>query len=127
MYMHSKPAGSGMRAKDKTWILSTVSTAGLIVLMLIYLIMTLWSSNQLSGHMEVISDHPFEVVAAAGDLKTCISEMRIRFERLTSHNSAADITLVRNALDDIDSKMTQPLDKLETLYLGDPEDVARLV
>ena len=54
--MHSKPAGSGMRAKDKTWILSTVSTAGLIVLMLIYLIMTLWSSNQLSGHMEVISD-----------------------------------------------------------------------
>ena len=124
--MHSKPAGSGMRAKDKTWILSTVSTAGLIVLMLIYLIMTLWSSNQLSGHMEVISDHPFEVVAAAGDLKTCISEMRIRFERLTSHNSAADITLVRNALDDIDSKMTQPLDKLETLYLGDPEDVARL-
>lgn len=115
-----------MNRKDKMWNLSTVSTAMLIILMLIYLAMTLWSSNRLAGHMEIISGHPFEVVASAGDLKTYVSEMRIRIERLSMHKNEADIRQVHSALDSLYLVMEEPLKRIEELYLGRAEDVEEL-
>ena len=116
----------GLRGKDPTWKVSTVSTVGLILLMVAYLIMSLWSANEMAGHIEVISDHPFEVVTAAGDLQTYLSEMRVRTERLTTHNGPADVALVREALAELRKAAEAPMEQLEALYLGDPADVEAL-
>ena len=121
--MQKEQAAVGIRKRDRTWSLSKASTIGLILLMLAYLVMTLWSSNQLADHMEVVTGHPFEVVTAAGDLKTYVSEMQIRVERLNTHNGPADIRLVSDSLDGLYLMLEEPMEKLETLYLGDPKDV----
>ena len=112
--------------RTKAERLSAVSTLGLIVMMFFYLLMTLWSSNQLVDHTEVIAAHPFEVVASAGDLRTNIAEMRIRTERLTMHNSVKDIALVRDALNELYEAAEERVDYIGSLYLGAQEDVDAL-
>lgn len=49
--------------------MSFVSTAVLIMLMLCYLIMTISNSTSLADQTEIISNHPFEVVISAGDVR----------------------------------------------------------
>lgn len=115
-----------MKTKDRIWNLNTVSTFCLIILMLVYLAMTLWSSNELAMHMEVVSEHPFEVVASVGDLKTYVAGMRIRAERLMMHQEEEDIKLVEESLESTYQAMEVPLDKISTLYLGDQQNVKDL-
>ncbi len=103
-----------------------ISTTCLIVLMVIYLAMTIWGSNQMAKQTDIITSHPFEVVAAAGDLQTYVVEMQIRTERLTTHNGPSDIQLVAGALENLNRSLEGPLEKLEELYLGDPADVSAL-
>ena len=62
--------------------MSTASTAILIALMLCYLIMTIRNSASLAAQTEIISNHPFEVVISAGDVKLYVSEMSLRTGRL---------------------------------------------
>ena len=113
-------------AKDPTQRLSLVTTGGLILLMLLYLCLTLYSSTKLAEHTESISSHSFEVVIAAGDVKTALSEMQIRAERLTKYNSAADIGLVRDALADLEKSITAPMQTIDSQYLGSAADVQAL-
>lgn len=106
--------------------LSSISTVALIFLMLLYLCMTIVSSNKLSQQAEIISAHPFEVVIASGDLKTSIAEIKLRTERLKYYNRPEDITLLANGLDLIYASMKEPMSQINSLYLGDPADVAKL-
>ena len=71
--------------------LSVISTVVLIVLMLCYLIMTISNSTKLAAQTEIISNHPFEVVISAGDVKLYVSEMSLRTSRLVRHFSADDV------------------------------------
>ncbi len=112
------------KLKNKMFSLSTISTILLIGLMLIYLVMTISNSNRLAGNTEVISEHPFEVVIAAGDLQTRLAEMRIRTERLTTHRGESDIVLVENALSVLYEEMKEPLQRIEELYLGEQSHIA---
>lgn len=105
-----------------SWI-SVVSTAVLIFLMALYLIMNISSSASLAEQTEIISDHPFEVVISAGDLKLYVSEMSLRTERLQRHRSAEDIESSRTALAQLMSSVQEPLSRVENLYLGDQKDV----
>ena len=106
--------------------LSTVSTIGLIALMILYLLMTVVGSTRLAGQTEIISEHPFEVVIAAGDVKLYISEMGLRTERLQRYYSAEDITYAAAELEKLYASLEEPLSKLEDLYLGKPQDVEAL-
>lgn len=106
--------------------LNKISTAGLILLMLIYLAMTINSSFRLADQTDIISNHPFEVVIAAGDLKLYISEMSIRTDRLISHRSPEDIDVVGDALAELYNSLEDPLSRLNDLYLGDKEDIIQL-
>ena len=102
------------------------STAGLILLMLAYLVMTISSSVRLAEQTDIISNHPFEVVISAGDVKVCLSDMRIRTERLLRHSSGEDVEIVSGALDDLHASAEEPLSRIEELYLGEPGDVEKL-
>lgn len=106
--------------------LSTWCTIGLIVLMVLYLIMTVIGSTRLAGQTEIISEHPFEVVIATGDIELYVSEMSLRTERLQRHYEAGDIEFAAAELEKLYDLLDEPLTKLDKLYLGDSEDVREL-
>ena len=107
-------------------LLSTISTIGLIVLMIAYLLMTIIGSARLADQAEIISEHPFEVVIAAGDAELYVSEMSLRTGRLQRHYSTEDIAYVSSELGKLHASLEEPLGKLEGLYLGDPVHVRKL-
>ena len=74
--------------------LNTISVICLILLMFCYLAMTAASTVQMAKQTDIISNHPFEVVISAGDVKLYVSEMGLRTERLTRHYGSEDIERV---------------------------------
>ncbi len=106
--------------------MSFVSTAVLIVLMLCYLVMTVSNSTSMAAQTEIISNHPFEVVISAGDVKLYVSEMSLRTGRLVRHFSGDDVDFARTNLEELDRLLEAPVDQIEELYLGDAADVQEL-
>lgn len=106
--------------------ISIVSTILLILLMLAYLGMSINNSSKLAEQTEIISDHPFEVVIAAGNVKLYISEMNLRTGRLQRHRESDDIEIVCSALENLYSSLEEPLSQIEELYLGDAKDTQML-
>lgn len=101
-------------------------TVLLLVLLFLFLMVTLFSTNRLATQIKLITEHPFTVNGDIGDVKTNLALMRIRTERLQSYNQPADIEKVRNALDDLYLDMEKLLDEIEDLYLGPKKDVKKL-
>ncbi|WP_195986021.1 response regulator [Clostridium sp. D33t1_170424_F3] len=106
--------------------LSVISTVILILLMLCYLAMTINNSASLAAQTEIISDHPFEVVISAGDVKLYVSEMSLRTGRLERYSSVDDVDFARVSLEELDRLLDTPVAQIEKLYLGDAEDVQAL-
>lgn len=118
-----KKPNDRMGKRGKAWGLSIVSTVGLVLLMLAYLIMTISGSNQLAEHTEIISSHPFEVVISAGNLKGYISEMKIRTDSLLLYNSEQDVAIVRSALNGLFDSAEKEIGKIDPIYLSSHSDV----
>lgn len=110
------PVGRGRK-------ISIVSTAILILLMLIYLVMTVVTSTRLAAQTEIISSHPFEVVISAGDVKLYVSEMSLRTGRLVRHSSTEDVDFARRNLEELDRLLGTPMAEMEELYQGHTKDV----
>ncbi|MDO4275670.1 MAG: response regulator [Eubacteriales bacterium] len=106
--------------------ISIVSTVILIVLMLCYLVMTVSNSSSLAAQTEIISNHPFEVVISAGDIKLYVSEMSLRTDRLKRHHNSEDIRIAGDKLEELEGSLEEPVSRLEELYLGQKEDVQAL-
>ena len=106
--------------------MSFVSTAVLIMLMLCYLIMTISNSTSLADQTEIISNHPFEVVISAGDVKLYVSEMSLRTGRLVRHFSGDDVAFARTKLEELERSLDIPVAEIGELYLGDAKDVQAL-
>lgn len=115
-----------IKVKDPTRKLNLITTCGLIFLMILYLFLTIYSSTKMAEHTELISKHPFEVVIAAGDLKTYLSEIQIRTERLSKYNREADIEQVKEMTRSLNESIKIALATIETQYLGNPDDVKGL-
>ena len=98
----------------------------LVLLMICYLIMTISNSAKLADQTEIISDHPFEVVISAGDVKLYVSEMSLRTGRLERYFSLDDVEYARNNLEELDRQLETPVARIEELYLGDAADVQGL-
>lgn len=106
--------------------MSVVSTAVLILLMFCYLVMTISISTKLAAQAEIISNHPFEVVISAGDVKLYVSEMSLRTERLKRHHSSEDVEIAGGKLEELIISLEKPIRQMEELYLGDAEDIQTL-
>ncbi len=105
---------------------SFFSTALLILLMFFYLVMTIRNSANLAAQTEIISNHPFEVVISAGDVKLYVSEMSLRTGRLVRHFSMDDVEFARTHLEELDNSLDAPVAQIDELYLGRGEDVETL-
>ena len=114
--------GSVLRSRQ----ISAVSTGLLILLMVCYLVMTIRNSASLAAQTEIISNHPFEVVISAGDVKLYVSEMSLRTGRLVRHFSAEDVEFARANLEELDRSLEEPVKRIGELYLGEAKDVEAL-
>lgn len=98
-------------------------TVSLLALLLLFLVITLLSTNNLAAQVKLLTEHPFTVNGDISDVKTDLALMRIRTERLQSYNQPKDIEIVRRSLEDIYVDMEQLLDEIQNLYLGPEEDI----
>ena len=92
--------------------------AAVIVLMVVYLIVTLYNSELLAAQAEKMSSHPFEMVVAGGELKMCIAKMQVRVERLYKHNTTDDVVYIRGILDELYEETDQVLKRLKVCLSG---------
>lgn len=105
---------------------TSVGTASLFFLLLLFFVVTLFSTNKLASQIKLLTEHPFAVSGDISDVKTNLALMRIRTERLQSYNQPEDIDLVRRGLENLYIETEEKLDEIETLYLGPVEDVEAL-
>lgn len=105
--------------KRATWI----GTISLLLLLLIFLVVSIFSTNSLASQIKLITEHPFTVNRDISDVKTNLALMRIRTERLQSYNQPDDVEMVQEALDGLYIEMDMLLDEIDELYLGPDEDV----
>lgn len=106
-------------ATNKITLVCTVVLLGMLIL---FLSITLYSTNQTASQVRIITEHPFVVHGDISDVKTNLALMRIRTERLQSYNQPEDVELVRAALGSLYLDMEALLDEIDTLYLGPDED-----
>lgn len=101
-------------------------TISLLALLFLFLIVTLFSTNNLASQAKLLAEHPFTVNGDISDVKTNLALMRNRTERLLSYNQPADIDKVRTALEELYISMDLLLEEIDSLYLGPDEDVEML-
>lgn len=104
---------------EAQWKLNMVAV---IVLMIVYLIVTLYNSERLAAQTEKMSSHPFEMVVAGGELKMCIAKMQVRVERLYKHNTTDDVIYIRGILDELYEETDQVLKRLKHAYQGSDKE-----
>ena len=104
---------------EAQWKLNMVAV---IVLMIVYLIVTLYNSERLAAQVEKMSSHPFEMVVAGGELKMCIAKMQVRVERLYKHNTTDDVIYIRGILDELYEETDQVLKRLKHAYQGSDKE-----
>ena len=104
---------------EAQWKLNMVAV---IVLMIVYLILTLYNSERLAAQTEKMSSHPFEMVVAGGELKMCIAKMQVRVERLYKHNTMDDVIYIRGILDELYEETDQVLKRLKHAYQGSDKE-----
>lgn len=104
---------------EAQWKLNMVAV---IVLMIVYLIVTLYNSERLAAQTEKMSSHPFEMVVAGGELKMCIAKMQVRVERLYKHNTTDDVVYIRGILDELYEETDQVLKRLKHAYQGSDKE-----
>lgn len=117
------------KARQEDIIIKKVTLAGtvsLLALLLLYLVVTLFSTNNLASQIKLLTEHPFTVNGDISDVKTNLALMRIRTERLQSYNQPEDIEFVRSALKNLYMETETLLDEIESLYLGPGEDIRAL-
>lgn len=104
---------------EAQWKLNMVAV---IVLMIVYLIVTLYNSERLAAQTEKMSSHPFEMVVAGGELKMCIAKMQVRVECLYKHNTMDDVIYIRGILDELYEETDQVLKRLKHAYQGSDKE-----
>lgn len=106
--------------------ISFIATACLLLLLALFLIITLSSTEGLVAQITLLTEHPFTVNGDIGSVQTLLAQMRIRTERLQSYNQPEDVEIVRQALDDIYPQMDALLAEISELYLGPEADTLAL-
>lgn len=106
--------------------ITLIGTVSLLALLLLFLVVTLFSTNKLASQIKLLTEHPFTVNGDISDVKTSLALMRVRTERLQSYNKPEDIETVRIALKELYSEMEELLNEIEALYLGPEEDFIAL-
>lgn len=105
---------------------SWTGTISLLFLLLLFLMVTLSSTNELASQIELLTKHPFAVSGDISDVKTNLAVMRIYAERMQSYNQPEDIEKVQMMLNSTYAEVEELLYEIESLYLGPAQDTKAL-
>lgn len=116
--------------KDKIRVnskkLSRWTAVMLIGLLVIYYVMTLNNTSKIAEQVQMISEHPYPVAIAVGEIETGTAQLRSLPERLFYGRTPNMIKLVRQHYDTIDKMIVENIEFVLERYSYQPED-ARLL
>lgn len=115
-----------MKKKTKL-IIPAGGTAAMIAFLLIYFIITVYSTVQFHNQALMIAEHPFTSTRMIGDLKAIIAKMQVKEERLQSYNAPSDVFQVRNTYVELYEEAEEILSQLGDIYLGPSENMEVLL
>ena len=104
-------------------IISKTITVIIILIIIVYYTITIYNSNIMNKQMVTVSEHPYTVVVAIGDVKANLMLLRALPERLTYSQSQEIVEGIRAYYDTINQSMTEKIDLLLERYLADKESV----
>ena len=103
--------------------LSRLMAAVIFVIIVAYYAITIFNSNVMSNQIVIVSEHPYTVVVAVGDIKADLTLLRALPERLTYSQSPEMVDGIREHYKRIDQSMTRLIALLFDRYLADKESV----
>lgn len=116
--------------KDKIRVnskkLSRWTAVMLIGLLVIYYIMTLNNTSKIAEQVQMISEHPYPVAIAVGEIETGTAQLRSLPERLFYGRTPNMIKLVRQHYNTIDKMIVENIEFVLERYTYQPEDALLL-
>ena len=109
--------------KTNANMLSKVLAAIIFIIIVAYYGVTISNTNIMNRQMNIVSEHPYAVVVAIGNVKSDLTLLRALPERLTYSKSAEMVAGIRTHYEVIDKSMNKLVDLLEERYLADTENV----
>lgn len=106
--------------------LSRWTAVMLIGLLVIYYVMTLNNTSKIAEQVEMISEHPYPVAIAVGEVETGTAQLRSLPERLFYGRTPDMIKLVHQHYDTIDEMIVENIEFILDRYTYQPEDALLL-
>lgn len=93
------------------------------MIVIIYYVITIYSSNTMNEQMNIVSEHPYTVSVAIGDVKANLTLLRALPERLSYSQTSDVITGIKTHYSSINQSMIELINLLDDRYLADKQSV----
>ena len=103
--------------------ISKILAAVIVFIIIIYYAITISTANNMNKQMVIVSEHPYTVVVAIGDIKAHLTLLRALPERLAFSQSEEMLNGIRTHYETIDTSMNSLIGVLADRYLADTESV----
>lgn len=110
------------KQKRMNWTVSIVA----IFIAIAFSAAAIYSTYAIGRNLNVLTVHPFAVSGSIFRLQNTVSDSRIRLSRLGMYNTAEDVAIVKEALQDLQEKNIPEMDYVLENYLGSIEEAQRL-
>ncbi|MFL8674208.1 response regulator [Clostridioides sp. GD02404] len=104
-------------------LLSKIMSGIIFVIVIIYYVITIYSSNTMNEQMNIVSEHPYTVSVAIGDVKANLTLLRALPERLSYSQTSDVITGIKTHYSSINQSMIELINLLDDRYLADKQSV----
>ena len=116
------------KSRNQTNVNRVSGITGIFLVLLLgaFFVATIVNTNRLMFQLKAITEHPYQVVIAAGEIETDVALLQVQAERLLLGISEERLDTVREELQELCLDSTRYISTIKGAYLGDPEDVERL-
>ncbi|MDB3084420.1 hybrid sensor histidine kinase/response regulator [Clostridioides difficile] len=104
-------------------LLSKIMSGTIFVIIIVYYIITIYSSNTMNEQMNIVSEYPYTVSVAIGDFKANLTLLRALPERLSYSQSSDVISGIKTHYSSINQSMIELINLLEDRYMADKQSV----
>ncbi|MER0286012.1 response regulator [Clostridioides difficile] len=104
-------------------LLSKIMSGIIFMIVIIYYVITIYSSNTMNEQMNIVSEHPYTVSVAIGDVKANLTLLRALPERLSYSQTSDVITGIKTHYSSINQSMIELINLLDDRYLADKQSV----
>lgn len=107
--------------------LSFIGAAIVCILAVAFSIISVWNMSGMEDNIEKIFNYHYKVSSATWEIRSYISEMRIRVDGLLYSDDKLLVEVTEKELERLYNEMKMPLEVIQTKYSGNKEDIEKLV